>query len=41
MGFNSAFKVLISTSFTTWRWLLSNAETCSCTLCRKYFIFYQ
>jgi len=32
---------LISISCTTWRWSLSNAETCSCTLCRKYFTFYQ
>jgi len=28
-------------SCTTWRWPLSSAETCSCTLYRKYFIFYQ
>jgi len=32
---------LISISYTTWRWLLSSAETCSCTLCTKHFIFYQ
>jgi len=29
-----------SISCTTWRWSLSSAETRSCTLCRKYFIFY-
>ena len=23
------------------RHIISSAETCSCTLCRKYFIFYQ
>jgi len=32
---------LISISCTTWRWPLSSTETCSCTLYRKYFIFYQ
>jgi len=32
---------LISISCTAWRWPLSSAETCSCTLCGKYFIFYQ
>jgi len=35
------YSCLISISCTTWRWPLSSAETCSCTLCRKYFIFYQ
>jgi len=35
------YNYLISISCTTWRWPLSSAETCSCTLCRKYFIFYQ
>jgi len=34
------YNCLISISFTTWRWPLSIAETCSCILCRKYFIFY-
>jgi len=35
------YNCLISISCTTWGWPLSRAETCSCTLCRKYFIFYQ
>jgi len=38
---NSGAKGLISISSTTWRWPLSSAETCSCTLRRKYFLFYQ
>ena len=35
------FNVEVRISCTTWRWPLSSAETCSWTLCRKYFIFYQ
>jgi len=36
-----SYNSLISISCTTWRWPLSSAETCSCTLCRKHFMFYQ
>jgi len=35
------YNCLIRISCTTWRWSLSSTETCSCTLCSKYFIFYQ
>jgi len=35
------YNSLVSISCATWRWPLSSAETCSCTMRRKYFIFYQ
>jgi len=30
---------LLSISCTTWRWPLLRAETCSCILCSKYYIY--
>jgi len=32
------YNCLLSISCTNWRWPLSSAETCSCTLCSKYYI---
>jgi len=37
--YNYMFRRLLSISCTTWRWPLSSAETCSCTLCNKYYIY--
>ena len=33
------YNCLLSDSCTTWRWPLSSAETCSCSLCNNIYIY--
>ena len=36
---NSPIQLLNKYFISTWRWPLSSAETCSCNLCSKYYIY--